>query len=63
MFYKEELELFAGGKTPIEELEDVEIIRFIEKDYPVHMVRVSSSSVAVDTEEDLIKVRELLNAS
>jgi 3-deoxy-manno-octulosonate cytidylyltransferase (CMP-KDO synthetase) len=64
VFNKEEMIMFTdGGKTPIEELEDVEIIRFIEKSYPVHMVRVSSSSVAVDTQEDLEKVRELLNAS
>ena len=64
VFNKQELSMFSeGGKTPIEELEDVEIIRFIEKSYPVHMIRVSSSSVAVDTKDDLNKVRELISAS
>jgi len=61
VFSKEELSIFAkGGKTPIEQLEDIEIVRLLEKNYPVHMVRVSSSSIAVDTKEDLIKVRKLI---
>ncbi|WP_022728613.1 3-deoxy-manno-octulosonate cytidylyltransferase [Fodinicurvata sediminis] len=48
-----------GGKTPHEQVEDIEILRFLEMGHEVQMVEVSTSSVAVDTPEDLVRVREL----
>ncbi|MDC1175698.1 3-deoxy-manno-octulosonate cytidylyltransferase [Bacteriovoracaceae bacterium] len=49
-----------GKKTPLEQVEDIEILRFIELGYEVEMVEVSSDSVAIDTEEDRDRVIEIL---
>lgn len=48
-------------KTPIEEIEDIEILRLLELDQEVYMVNVSSSSIAVDFPEDVQKVLNSLN--
>lgn len=48
------------GKAKIEEIEDIEILRFIENGYKVQYVEVSSDTVAVDTINDLEKVRALM---
>lgn len=55
---KSALEVFAKveTKTPLEELEDIEILRFLELGIDVHMVSVSSTSIAVDTPEDVRRV-------
>lgn len=52
------LERFAahGGKTPIEQIEDIEILRFLELGIPVRMVPVSSASLAVDVPDDIRRV-------
>ncbi|MEM6523606.1 MAG: 3-deoxy-manno-octulosonate cytidylyltransferase [Bacteroidota bacterium] len=57
-FNSHELKLFAStdSKTPIEAREDIEILRFLELDYPVFMVKVSRSSIAVDRPEDVERV-------
>lgn len=57
-FSKKHLEFFAShsAKTKIEKIEDIEILRFLENDIPVHMVSVSSSSIAIDTPSDVQKV-------
>ena len=61
VFNKRELEMFSSrDKTPVEWYEDIEILRFLEMNYPVHMVRVSASSHAVDTPEDIKTVEELM---
>lgn len=51
-----------GEKTPLEELEDIEILRFLELGYEVRMVPVSGSSIAVDTPEDVARVLSALDA-
>ena len=48
-------------KTPLESIEDLEILRLLELGYEVKMVEVSDCSVAVDTQKDLDKVRLLIN--
>lgn len=48
------------GKAKIEEIEDIEILRFIENGYRVQYVDVDSATVAVDTPKDLEKVRALM---
>ena len=45
------------GKSKIEKIEDIEILRFLENDYKIKYVKVDSNSVAVDTPKDLEKVR------
>lgn len=48
------------GKARIEEIEDIEILRFIENGYRVQYIEVSSNTVAVDTPKDLEKVRRIV---
>src|SRR5690606_27580009 len=55
------LEKFSSvQKTPLEEEEDIEILRFLELGYEVKMIEMSSQSIPVDIEEDLIKVKNYL---
>ncbi len=63
-FPKEALRRFAvHQKTPAELVEDIEILRFLELGIPVYMTEVSSTSIAVDTPADLIRVKEALRAT
>jgi len=48
------------GKGKVEDIEDIEILRFIENGYKVQFVEVNSETVAVDTLKDLQKVREIV---
>lgn len=48
------------GKAKIEEIEDIEILRFIENGYKVQYIKVESNTVAVDTQNDLEKVRLIM---
>ena len=48
----------AGGKRPLEEKEDIEILRFLEMGYRVQMIEFSNVSIAVDTTSDLERVRK-----
>lgn len=47
-------------KTPIEEIEDIEILRFLEMGFTVNMIPVSTSSIAVDVLEDVERVEKEL---
>lgn len=49
-----------NGKGKMEEIEDIEILRFIENGYKVQFVEVESGTVAVDTQNDLEKVCSIL---
>lgn len=51
-----------GQKTELESIEDIEILRFLELGYEVKMVPVSSSSIAVDTPEDVERVVRVLES-
>ena len=61
-FPKALLKIFAKRKkkTPLEQLEDIEILRFLEMGYDIRMIELSGSSFAIDTPEDLEKVRNFL---
>jgi len=63
-FPKQSLKDFSRieNKTSLEELEDIEILRFLELGYEVQMVDVSNSSLAVDVSADIEKVEKILNA-
>lgn len=58
------LEVFGAvtEKTPLEAVEDIEILRFLELGYEVKMVELTSDSIAVDTPEDVQRVETALYA-
>lgn len=62
-FPKKALETFASekNKTPLENEEDIEILRFLELGYEVQMVQLSTLSIPVDHPEDVEKVLKHLN--
>tara|TARA_Y100000816_G_C26101796_1_gene584203 strand:- start:2573 stop:3310 length:738 start_codon:yes stop_codon:yes gene_type:complete len=51
-------------KTPIEKIEDCELLRFLEIGHDVKMIRMSDKSIAVDTKKNLYEVvRKIKNKS
>ena len=48
-------------KTKFENIEDIEILRFLELDFEVRMVMLSKISKSVDTKKDIKKILELIN--
>lgn len=63
-FPKSALKLFSARqhKSELEEIEDLEILRFLEMGLKVKMVELSANSIAVDHPEDVIKVIKRLKA-
>ena len=60
-YNKEELRLFGEqGTTPLEGIEEVDILRFLEMNIPVKIINVSGDSHAVDIPEDIGIVEKLL---
>jgi 3-deoxy-manno-octulosonate cytidylyltransferase (CMP-KDO synthetase) len=57
-FSREHLVLFSAAteKGPLESIEDIEILRFIEMGIGVSLVELASTRMAVDTPEDLQQV-------
>lgn len=57
-FSREHLVLFSAAteKGPLESIEDIELLRFIEMGIGVSLVELASTSMAVDTPEDLQQV-------
>lgn len=47
-------------KTPLENIEDCELVRFLELGVDVHMINMSNNSISVDTPSDVIKVNKVL---
>lgn len=64
-FRRSVLEAFAAqaSKMPLEEIEDLEILRLVELGYTIQMVDVDSPGPAIDTPEDLERAIALLNRS
>ncbi len=62
-FPREHLNQFGlnRSKTKLEEIEDIEILRLLEKGFQVRMVELHNSSIAVDTQEDLIRVESIID--
>lgn len=48
------------GKAKIEAIEDIEVLRFIENGFKVQFIEVESETVAVDTRNDLERVRSIV---
>jgi len=61
-FHLESLKDFGpkAEKSPLEQFEDIEILRFLEADIPVEILISESLSVAVDFPEDIAKVEAIL---
>lgn len=57
-FPKDALLAFSARttKTPLEKIEDIEILRFVETGVDVLMVELSTNSLAIDTPEDVEKI-------
>lgn len=62
-FPKDALESFANHKTktPLEQVEDIEILRFAELGYNIKLVEVSGQSISVDVLDDVNKVVSYLD--
>jgi len=61
VYNKEELRLFGEqGTTPLEDVEEVDILRFLEMGISVKIINVSGDSHAVDIPEDIEIVEQLL---
>jgi len=48
-------------KTPLESIEDCELVRFLELGYEVKMIKMSDKSISVDTKKHLREVRKLVS--
>ncbi|MDB4157383.1 hypothetical protein N9586_00475, partial [Candidatus Pelagibacter sp.] len=48
------------SKTPLEKLEDCELLRFLELGHEVQMIKMSNKSVSVDTKENLNEVIKII---
>ena len=48
----------SNKKTPLEKMEDCELVRFLEIGVPVKMIKMSDKSISVDIPEDLEKVKK-----
>lgn len=61
-FPRDALKEFAkvDCKTPLESLEDIEILRFLELGWSVRMLQMSNISIAVDIPEDIHRVEKAL---
>ena len=61
-FPKNKLNLFGKfkKKSKNENIEDIEILRFVDNGIKVKMIEFQKSSIAVDTVSDLIKVRKIV---
>ena len=62
-FPRKMLKIFSKEKikTLNEKIEDIEILRFVDLGYKIKMIEVSKSSIAVDTKQDLKKVKKILS--
>ena len=56
------LRFTSSPKTPLEETEDIEILRFLELGLPVQMLKMSNRSIPVDVPEDITKLLSVLNS-
>lgn len=61
-FPKEAIKTFSDtrNKSKLEEIEDIEILRFLELGFEVRMIQMSDSSISVDTPEDVFRVEQAI---
>ena len=58
---KKLMKVFKNKKSKIEKKEDIEILRFLENNICVKMVKLSGESKAVDTRKDVIEVKKIIS--
>ena len=46
-------------KTPLEKVEDIEILRFLEMGKNIKMIKMSNKSMSIDTKKDLKKANSI----
>ena len=62
VFPRKKLLAFKNNKkSQFENIEDIEILRFLELDFEVRMVKLSKISKSVDTKNDIKNIQELIN--
>jgi len=63
-FRRDALTFYQKGakKSSLEEVEDIEILRLLESGKKIQMIRVDTVGPAVDTPEDLLKVKLILES-
>ena len=54
--------LLSNSNSEFEQVEDIEILKFLEQGYKVKMLKMSGKSFAIDTNRDLLKARKYLNS-
>jgi 3-deoxy-manno-octulosonate cytidylyltransferase (CMP-KDO synthetase) len=60
-YHKEVLSKYAGlPVSPLQQAESLEQLRFLEAGYVIQTVETTYHSIAVDTQDDLEKVRHIL---
>lgn len=61
-FNRKQLDKFKGfgRKSALEQIEDIEILRFMDLDIPIHMCEVTGGSLSVDVPADVDKVETAL---
>lgn len=52
----------VDARTPLEMIEDCEVVRFLELNLPVRVIPMSNRSMSVDRPEDVTRVEAALNA-
>ena len=64
-FRRSALDLYQPGarKSPLEELEDIEILRLLESGQHVKMISIPNPGIAIDTPDDLEQARRALGRS
>ncbi|MCP4568676.1 MAG: hypothetical protein GY841_13950 [FCB group bacterium] len=50
----------SENRSPLEQIEDIEILRFLELGFEVQMIEMSDDSIAVDTPEDVRRVEKAI---
>lgn len=59
------LEVFSSrkNKTPLENIEDIEILRFLELNMDIMMIEMSDKSISIDVHEDIALAEKILFAT
>mgnify|MGYP001247839390 FL=1 len=55
------LKFIQKKKSPIEKMEDIEILRFLDIGISVKMIKLSDKSISVDVPDDINKVEKALS--
>ena len=62
-FNKKALDFFVHAEMGVlEKIEDIDHLRFIENNIPIHYAEIQSESISVDTKNDLEKVTQIIKS-